>query len=186
MFRTSSNFGKLNGQTLLEFVTGETVNISKYMDFDFYDRFWFKQDAVVGETKLGRWIGVAYGYGSLMNYWVIPESGIPASRTKLQQIIEVKSGLEANKDKLKAFYMKVSYKLKNSKWSAYVSISPEEWKYLVDSYEAFAKEFENVFDNPDVSDADDFSPDNFDGYVNMYISMDRGVEEPHSLNLYIK
>ena len=77
MFRTSSNSGKLNGQTLLEFVTGETVNISKYMDFDFYDRFWFKQDAVVGETKLGRWIGVAYGYGSLMNYWVIPESRIP-------------------------------------------------------------------------------------------------------------
>ena len=67
MFRTAGNAGKLNGRTPLEFVTGETVDISEYLEFDFYDRVWFKQDAGVGDNKLGRWIGVAYGYGSLMD-----------------------------------------------------------------------------------------------------------------------
>ena len=73
MVRTEINAGKLNGRTPLEFVTGETVDISEFLDFESYDRVWFKQDAGFGETKLGRWIGVAYGYGSLMNYWVLPE-----------------------------------------------------------------------------------------------------------------
>ena len=136
------------------------------MHFDFYDRVWFKQDAGVGETKLDRWIGVAYRYGSLMKYWVLTESGIPVSRTTVQQITEVERELEVNKDKFKAFDMKVSDKFKNRKLSADVSISPDDWKELVDNDEAFAKEFEKVFDNPDVSDVDDFSPDNFDGYVN--------------------
>ena len=62
--------------------------------------------------------------------------------------------------------------------SADGSISPEEWNYLVDNDEALTKEFEKVFDNPDFSDNDDFSPDNFDGCVNMDIVMDRSGEEP--------
>ena len=86
MVRIASNAGKLNGRTPMEFVTGETVDISKYLDFDFYDRVWFKQDAGVGENKLGRWIGVAYCYGSLMNYCVLPGSGIRMSRKIVQRI----------------------------------------------------------------------------------------------------
>ena len=88
------------------------------------------------------------------------------SRTTVQKITEVKRELEVNKDKFKAFDMKVSDKFKNRKLSVDGSISPDDWKELVDNDEAFAKEFEKVFDNPDVSDADDFYPDNFDGYVN--------------------
>ena len=56
------------------------------MDFDFYGRVWFNQDSGVGETKLGRWLGVAYGYVSLMNYWVLPESVILVSSTTVHQI----------------------------------------------------------------------------------------------------
>ena len=73
MVQTVSNADKLNGRTPLEFVTGKTVDISEYLEFDFYDRVWFKQDDGDGENKLGRWLGVAYSYGSLMNYWVIHE-----------------------------------------------------------------------------------------------------------------
>ena len=52
------------------------------------------------------------------------------------------------------------------------------WKELVDHDENFAVEFEKVFDHSDFNYADDFFPDNFDGYVNMEIAMDRGGEEP--------
>ena len=86
MLQTSINSGKLNGRTPLEFVTGGTVDIYKYLDFEFHDRVWFKQYAGVRVIKIGRWIGVADGYVSLMNYWVIPESRITESSTTVQQI----------------------------------------------------------------------------------------------------
>ena len=178
MVRTASNSGKLNGRTPLEFVTGETVDISEYMDFDFYDRVWFKQYSGVVETKIGRWIGVAQGYESLMNYWDLPQSGIPVSSTTVKRITEVEYGLEANKDRFKALDMKVLEKSNNRKLSDDGSINPEDWKELVDNDEAFVQEFEKVFYNTYVSDADDFYPDNFDGYVNMEIAIDRGGEEP--------
>ena len=74
--------------------------------------------------------------------------------------------------------MKVSEKFKNKKFSADVSISPEDWKESVDNDEAFVNGFLKFFDNTDVSDADDFSPDNFYAYVNMEIYTDCGGEEP--------
>ena len=100
------------------------------------------------------------------------------SRTTVQRITEVERGLEVNKDKFKAFGMKVSKKFKNRKFSADRSISQEDWKELVDNDEAFTKRFENIFDNPDVSYAEDLSPDNFYVYGTMEISMDRSGAEP--------
>ena len=118
-----------------------------------------------------------------MKYWVLPESVILVSRTTVQWITEVKRGLEVNKDRFKSFDMKVSDKFKNSKFSADGYISPEKWKELVDNDEAIAEEFQNVFDNPDVINADDFYQDSFDGYVNMEISMEFSGEEPQHLKV---
>ena len=112
-----------------------------------------------------------------MNYWFLPESGIPVSSTTVHRITQFECGLEINKDKLKEFDMKVSDNFRNSRSSADRSISPEEWKELVDNDEAFTEYFEKVFDNLDVNDSDDFSPDTFYGYFNMEISMDHGGEE---------
>ena len=49
--------GKLQGKTPLELLTGETSDISKYLDFGWYDRVWYKEDAGLGETKLGQFLG---------------------------------------------------------------------------------------------------------------------------------
>ena len=38
MNRTASNAGNLKGRTPLELITGETPDISEYLDFGFYDR----------------------------------------------------------------------------------------------------------------------------------------------------
>ena len=50
--RTASNAGNLKGRTLLELITGETPDISEYLDFRFYDRVWFREHAGVGPTSL--------------------------------------------------------------------------------------------------------------------------------------
>ena len=58
----------LQVRTPLEALTGETPEISQYLDFSFYDRVWFKEDAGLGETKLGRFLGVSHYIGFLMSY----------------------------------------------------------------------------------------------------------------------
>ena len=70
----------LNGRTPVEVLTGETPDISKYLDFGFYDRMWYKENAGIGKTKLARFLGVSHEVGSLMSYWILPASTIPVSR----------------------------------------------------------------------------------------------------------
>ena len=45
MQRTSAQEGGLGGRTLIESVTGKTVDISKYLDFGFYDQVWYHENA---------------------------------------------------------------------------------------------------------------------------------------------
>ena len=75
----SSTAGKLQGQTPLEFLTGETPDISEYLYFGWYGRVWYKEYAGLGETKLGRFLGPPHKVGSLMSSWVLPKIGIPIS-----------------------------------------------------------------------------------------------------------
>ena len=58
----------LQGKTQLEALTGDTPYISQYLDFGFYNRVWFKKDAGLGETKLGRFLGVSHHIGYLTSY----------------------------------------------------------------------------------------------------------------------
>jgi hypothetical protein len=43
----------LNGWCPLEKITGESVDITEYLDFGFYVWVWFKENAGLGETKIG-------------------------------------------------------------------------------------------------------------------------------------
>ena len=83
----TASFSKYaNGRTPLEIITGETPDISEYLDFNFYDWVVFRQNAGMGETEIGRWLGVSHKIGQLMSYWVLPESGIPISVTTIQRM----------------------------------------------------------------------------------------------------
>jgi hypothetical protein len=64
---TASYAGRLQGRTPLEAMTGETPDISEYLDFGFYDLVWFKENAGLGETQLGRFLDVDHLVGSLMS-----------------------------------------------------------------------------------------------------------------------
>ena len=76
MHLTANTTGKLQGLTALELLTGETMDISESLNFGWYDRFWYKEDAGLGETKLGFFLGPLQKVGSLMSYWVLPKSAI--------------------------------------------------------------------------------------------------------------
>ena len=55
----------------------------------------------------------------------------------------------------------------------------EDWSDLLEEDEDFADKFNRLFDNPEVSEADDdFNPDVHDSYLNMELTIDRGGEHP--------
>ena len=58
----------MDGGVSLDNITGETEDISDYLDFGFYDRVWFHENAGLGERGLGCWIGVSHRTGGAMSY----------------------------------------------------------------------------------------------------------------------
>ena len=70
---------QLKGRTPLESVTGKTLDISEYCDFDFYDLVWYFPDvhpSISQENRaLGRWLGVSHRIGSDMCYWILTKNG---------------------------------------------------------------------------------------------------------------
>ena len=75
----------------MELITGETTEISEYLDFGWYNRVWYKEDAGLGETKIGRFLGPSHKVVSLMSYWVLPRSGIPISITTVQRVTHLET-----------------------------------------------------------------------------------------------
>jgi hypothetical protein len=60
----------VEGRTPIEIITGDTPDISEYLDFDFYDWVVFRTNAGLGEAELGKWLGVSHRVGRLMSYWI--------------------------------------------------------------------------------------------------------------------
>ena len=75
-----------NGRTLLEIITGETPDVSEYLDFCFYDWMTYRTNAGLDQPEIGIWIGVLHRVGNLLSYWILLESGIVISCTTAQRI----------------------------------------------------------------------------------------------------
>ena len=81
----------------MEQVTGETPDISEYLDFGFYDWVWYKDNAGLGDNCIGRWLGVAHRVGNLMSYWILTQTGRVIARTTVQRV----TNLELQTDEVK-------------------------------------------------------------------------------------
>ena len=79
-------------RTDYEEVTGDTVDISKWLDFEMYDLvYWIdrpnKPDTSDDVRRLGRWLGISHRVGSDMCYWLITDSGKLGSKTLVEHVI---------------------------------------------------------------------------------------------------
>ena len=79
-------------------VTGETPNISEYMDFCFYDRVSYKENSGLGMTAIITWLGVSHMVGGLVSYWILTQKRTVISITAVQRL----NSLEKDTDKIKA------------------------------------------------------------------------------------
>ena len=178
---TSTTAGGLDGGTPLEHVTGETPDISEYLDFGFYDCVWYHENAGLGERMAGRWLGVSHRVGSLMSYWILTKSGSIISRTTVQRV----TNLELQVDETKAVFAELDAEIRRRFKEEDLPVEgdkpdPVMWSDLIEQDEDFYNEFVRIVDDDDVPDADDaFTPDMFDDtYLNMELALDRGDEGP--------
>jgi hypothetical protein len=78
----------LHGRTPYELLTGNTPDISEYLEYEWYQPIWIFNPGAFPEQRriIGRWLGVAHRVGQAMCFWVLPPSGIPIARTTIQAI----------------------------------------------------------------------------------------------------
>jgi hypothetical protein len=86
--RTALGLYALKGRTPDELVTGETPDISEWIECSFYEPVWFHTaDLFPGQRRnLGRWMGVSRNVGQTMCYWVLARSGEVTARSTVQHL----------------------------------------------------------------------------------------------------
>ena len=89
---TVSSSRYADGRTPIEIITGETPDISEYLDFSFYDWVTYRSNAGLGELSLGRWLGVSHKIGQLMSYWILTEKSRVISCTTVQRLTQLGQG----------------------------------------------------------------------------------------------
>jgi Reverse transcriptase (RNA-dependent DNA polymerase) len=158
----NSNFA-LEGRTPLEQLTGETPDISEYLDFGFYDYVWYRDNAGVGDNKFGRWLGVSHRIGILMSFWILTEAGNVISRTTVQRVTNLELTTVEVRQRAKEYDEHIKELLKDNDlvvpdddervlqdWNDYTDLDDEDC----------AREFSEVISDEKIPEADeDFTPD---------------------------
>ncbi len=154
------------------------MDISEYLDFGFYDWVWFRENAGLGETKLGRWMGVSHRIGTLMSFWVVTSTGKVLSRTAVQRVTNLELQLDENKAKCEAFTTAITERLGGNEMIPIGEdcriMIPDNWDDPNFNKE-FVEEYGKTINDPNIREADqDFTPDSFDDtYLNMELALPR-------------
>jgi hypothetical protein len=108
-----------DGRSGYEQVTGETPNISEWLDFEFYDLVWWwdqpNKPNIYDETKqLGRWLGLSHHVGSDLCYWIVTDCGQVVSKTSVEHVTHQDYLSEDTKAKVKDYEKKLREHLDDS------------------------------------------------------------------------
>ena len=107
---THSSSNSVNGGIILTNVTGETVDLSKYLEFGLYEKFWFKDNAGLSPGELGSWLGISRRTGMLMCYHILIHTGKVISRYMVQWVTNI--GL--SNDEVKEIFVKFDAEIRRS------------------------------------------------------------------------
>ena len=188
----SSESGGLEGRTPMEAVTGETPDISEYLDFGFYDWCWYRANAGVGPTQIGRWLGVSHRVGGDMSYWVLTVTGEVinvVSRTTVQRVTNLELQINENITKCAEFDAAVAaYFQEGENFIMEGKIDPEDWADLLKDDPDFQAEFDRAISDNKLPEADDaFTPEVFDDtYLNMELVLPRSAPDTPEVAKVVK
>lgn len=177
---THTSAGDLNGNIPITNVTGETPDISEYLDFGFYDEVWWKDNAGLSPDEPGRWLGVSHRTGRAMCYHILTQRGTVVSRSTVQRVTNTEKTTMRVKDIFEKFDMAISTRLK-SPARGYIGDKPNpaDWADLMHDDDDFRTEFESVYNSHTIPEADDFTPEVLeDTYLGMEVALPRNNDGP--------
>jgi hypothetical protein len=164
------------GRTGVEEITGDSPDISEWLDFDFYDLVWY-WDAphlalMEDNPKLGRWLGVTHRVGSDMCYWVINENGNVLARTTVQHVPDIDLMTDMIRNKAEAFQNALVTRLDDANFMA--DNAEAEGFYMEDII------YDDIDDEEMVEqyaiEQDDYTDDAYDQYVGAELMVPHGDE----------
>ena len=164
-------------RTPIEIVTGETPDISEYLDFGFYDWIWFRTNAGLAPAEIGRWLGVSHRVGSSMSYWILPQSGIPVSCATVSRLTNLELQGVENKKRMESFDRNLEDKFNAASSDLLSELEKADVPHanvfsLEDESDDFLDEYNKVIDNKEVKHAEELFEE--DHYVNMELGIQRG------------
>ena len=167
-----------NGRTPIECITGDTPDLSEYIDFGFYDWVTYRQNAGLGKIEIGRWLGVSHKVGKLMSYWILPESGIVMSCTTVQRVTHLEKQTDEYKKRMNDFQKTLDEKLLLDSSIIPGKVTHDIPSSLMLSLEneddEFLDEFNRVIKDPDLTDEIDDHPSEY-GVKDTYLGMELGI-----------
>ena len=180
-----------NGRTSIEHITGETPDISEYLDFTFYDWVVYKPNAGLGDETIGRWLGVSHKIGQLMSFWILTAAGMHISCVTVQRLTSAEKRTDKWKIRMKEYdeAIKKRLEIRDSDLSIQAAQVPR-WNQLSikDNDPEFVEEFRRVIDDATIPNGmdDESNPGDVnlditipceDGYLNMEIGLPRGDDD---------
>lgn len=167
MCRTAQPLYSLHGRTPIEIVTGETPDISEYVQFTFYQAiYYWDQTAAFPEEKrkLGRWLGVSHRVGQALCYWILPKSGIALARTTVEPVKTDELATSIFQEDLKELDASIHFNIGDTDITSDVPrhTSPKSYWDTYDDEAIAQQPFDSAAAMPQ---ADDFTPDSFDDYI---------------------
>ena len=167
----------------MEVITGETPDISEYMDFDFYDWVLYRSNAGLGEVEVARWLGVSHRVGRLMSYWLLPISGIPISATTVQRMTNDEKATEEMQRRMAQYEEHLQSTFDAQSADLTRTLRDVHSSYIIDPENedpGFYDDFTRVIDDAQLKHADELYAKEIDvlsdPYVGMEMSMTRGAE----------
>ena len=134
-YRTS---GK-DGCPSLERLTGGTIDIYEWLEFEFYELLWFwNNQSDDTKTILGQWLGVLHRVGSDVCYWTLSEKGKVLSQTKVQNLTS-----EEPRDS------DVQERIRDYHGSLEDALRSEDFGTSLDVYDSFINDDEDGIDKGD-------------------------------------
>ena len=169
MSRTARGSDKRTG---MERITGDTPDISEWVDFDFYDPVWYWDNPDNPENPLiGRWLGVAHRVGSDMCYWILKPNGHVLARTTVQHVPDLDLKKDEVKEKLQDFDNAVAVRLNDHSF-----LLPNVGGMYLDDIDDDDYEGERDKISYDAPEQDDYTPEAYDQYLGAELLLPHGDE----------
>jgi Reverse transcriptase (RNA-dependent DNA polymerase) len=154
--------------TGIDKLTGNSVDISEWLDFSFYDLVWFwHTPGEDNNPQMGRWLGVAHRIGSELCYYILVGNGSVAARTTVQHITELEQRDPVTVARVAAFDAGLDERLNDPQF--WLEGGNQPGVFLQDV--VFEEDDDELHDNgeptdkPEVETEPQFSEDTVDEYI---------------------